>query len=322
MKNKFQGENLIIVGGVPRSGITLVQNMLDSHPDIYGLPEFKIFTPIIRLRNLIQNWASSDMIDPSLTSHENINQNFSELINMFFTPLFSERKEKYLSEKTPNNVAVFPELIDLLPEARHIFVVRDPRAVILSLLQVRKRVLMQGKDMEVIRYTENFNGVRSAIEFNQRLLENGFNVVKKAQGKILVVIYEHIVRDPEAGTKRICEFLNIDWSEQMKYPGKFKHPAEGFMSRERASPWYDIKKFQRDPEIKEIEKWKTQLPISDQIRIAKAFQGFKELEDLEYDFSLDYLSPTQRLKGQIQASIRESLGNTRTAFRRFINKII
>ncbi|OGX35566.1 MAG: hypothetical protein A3C36_02920 [Omnitrophica WOR_2 bacterium RIFCSPHIGHO2_02_FULL_52_10] len=88
MENNFRGENLIIVGGVPRSGTTLVQNMLDSHPDIHGLPEFKILIPIMRLRNLLRGWITGGMIDPGLCSVASIDRNFREFINMFFAPLF------------------------------------------------------------------------------------------------------------------------------------------------------------------------------------------------------------------------------------------
>lgn len=35
-----KGERLIFTGGAARSGTTLVQNILDSHPDIVGGPEF------------------------------------------------------------------------------------------------------------------------------------------------------------------------------------------------------------------------------------------------------------------------------------------
>jgi len=322
VENNFRGKNLIIVGGVPRSGTTLLQNMLDSHPDIHGLPEFKILIPIMRLRNMLRVWITGGMIDPGLCSGEDLDRNFREFVNMFLAPHFAEHKCKYLSEKTPDNIFVFSELVELFPEARFILVVRDPRAVISSLLQVRKKVLMQSKDAEIIKYTENFNGVRAAIKFNRQLLESGFNAVKKAPEENLVVVYRQLVLNPEAETKRICEFLKINWSERMQHPGQFKHPGERSMTSEKAAPWYDAKKYNRDPEVKEIEKWKSQLTLAEQIRIAKAFQGHADLENLGYDFSLDYLSTGQRWRGQIQSKLRESIGSTRKAVKRFINRII
>ena len=50
--NSDGGSRFIFVGGAPRSGTTLVQNMLDSHPDILGGPEFIHIPDIINLRHI------------------------------------------------------------------------------------------------------------------------------------------------------------------------------------------------------------------------------------------------------------------------------
>ena len=45
-----RGNKFIFVGGAGRSGTTMVQNVLDSHPDIIGGPQFRNIPDIIDLR--------------------------------------------------------------------------------------------------------------------------------------------------------------------------------------------------------------------------------------------------------------------------------
>lgn len=47
------GKRYILVGGAPRSGTTLLQNILDSHPDIVGGPEFMHLRDFVELRKTL-----------------------------------------------------------------------------------------------------------------------------------------------------------------------------------------------------------------------------------------------------------------------------
>jgi hypothetical protein len=184
-----------------------------------------------------------------------------------------------LSEKTPDNVLVFPELLNLFPEAHFIYVIRDPRAVIASLLQVGMRSRKFG--WKTPAYTHS---VLPAIAYIKRCLKSGFSSHAMAPERVLAVVYERLVSDPEAETRKICEFLNVDWSKQMLYPGVVKHLGEKAVTN---NVWYDTKSYNRNPEPGEIDKWKTQLTCVQQVIIATAFKDDTSLAQCGYDFSLD-----------------------------------
>ena len=88
---------------------------------------------------------------------------------------------------------------------------------------------------------------------------------------------------PEVETKKICSFLNIEWSKQMLYPGSIKHLGEKAVTN---NVWYDTKSYNRDPESYEIDKWKTELPYAQQVIIATAFRDNIGLAQFGYDFSI------------------------------------
>lgn len=67
------------------------------------------------------------------------------MLEKIFLPLADAGNTKFYSEKTPGNVLIFDELLEIFPKARCFHVVRDPRGTVSSMLEVGKRALKQGK---------------------------------------------------------------------------------------------------------------------------------------------------------------------------------
>ena len=190
-----QGERLIFVGGAPRSGTTLVQNMLDCHREIYGGPEFLHIPDIVRVRSLLHASISRRWID-LICSYEQVDHLTAAWIEAFLLPLADAHGARFLSEKTPMNVLVFPQLIELFPKARLIFVVRDPRAIVSSLLEVGARA--RAKRLEPPFFTKN---LWAAISYTRDCMEKGFTAVEAAPERVYTVVYERLVSGPAEGDK-------------------------------------------------------------------------------------------------------------------------
>ncbi|MCP4420630.1 MAG: sulfotransferase [Chloroflexi bacterium] len=282
-----RGSKFIFVGGAPRSGTTLVQNMLDSHPNIFGGPEFIHVPDIIHLRKRLHGSIARGWID-LFCSHDDVDNELRSLIENLLLPA-ADRDEgnKFLSEKTPGNVLVFSELLTLFPEAHFIHVVRDPRATIASMLQVGMRAKRKG--IETATFTANS---RVATNYVKKCLKAGFTVAKAAPEKVLTIHYERLVIDPERETKKICDFLELGWSDRMLTPSDFRHLGEQAITVNSGQIWYDPAMYNRNPEARHINKWKTLLTSSQQVEIATSFKNDAGLAQMGYDFSMDELSRT------------------------------
>lgn len=281
MSNPSGSERLIFVGGCPRSGTTLVQNMLDSHPDIFGGPEFLHLQDIIQLRKKLRRSISVGWID-LFCSHEDLDRHLRLLVRNLFLPLADKYGCSYMSEKSPMNILVLSELTELFPEAHFIHVIRDPRAIVSSMKEVRVRA--KEKQVDIPSFTAS---ISSSIAYTRRCFEAGFAAVETAPDKILTLVYEHLVRNPEKESKKICKFLGLDWSSRMLAPQNKKHLGEKAITTNSDEIWYDRKTYYQDPHGSSIEKWKTQLTPLQQIEITRAFRNDKALSSLGYDFSLD-----------------------------------
>ncbi len=286
--SKDRGKYFIFVGGAPRSGTTLVQNMLDSHPDILGGPEFMHLPDIIQLRKKMYDSVRKGGID-LYCSFKDIDEQICSLMEAFLLPFMEKYGGHILSEKTPGNVMIFSELMELFPASHVINVVRDPRAIVASMLQVGKRA----KKVKGLKNQDFTHNTSAAINYIKKCFENGFGAAQKAPDRIMTVMYEKLVTDPIFETKRICKFLDLEWSSEMISPQNKNHLGE--KPTTRSEVWYDENSFNRAPVKTEIKKWETQLTLVQKAVILISFRNNKKLASFGYDFSLDNLSITGKM---------------------------
>lgn len=289
-----RGSSLIFVTGPPRSGTTLVQNMLDSHPRIVGAPEFRHIHHLVGVRNRLHDDIDQGSLDDFFTKAA-VDARFSELIESLLLPLAHRFGCEFVSEKTPRNVLVSSDLLDLFPGARFVLVVRDPRAVVASLLRVRERMLSRG-----ITPTGPAATFGAAIGHTREYLAAGFNAKEKDPDRVLDVCYENIVTDPTAETKRICEHVGVAWDEALITPSRFRHGGETAITDASGNVWYTREEFNHDPDPHRVNDWQWSLTGAQKARISRAFSDDRHLALLGYDLSADSLGWFDRARGKLR----------------------
>ncbi len=280
MSTLKKGQRLIFIGGAPRSGTTLVQNILDSHPAICGGPEFLHIRDILGLRKKLHRSIDREFID-LICSPDDVDRSIGSFIEDLLLPLADKNGCKFLSEKTPENVLVFPELISLFSESHFIHVVRDPRATISSLLQVQMRTKNKGE-----KPPKHVTNIHNAVRHTKECFSSGFLAAKIAPERVLTVVYEQLIADSKRETERICEFLELEWSSNMITPGKFEHLGEKAITAKSSVAWYNTQAYNRDPDTQSLEKWKTLLTPTQKALIATLFKDYADLNQIGYDFSI------------------------------------
>ncbi len=143
----------VFIVGCARSGTTLLQRIVDAHPDIAITPEMHWITDYFRepkwlwtdgrvtaeqVASMIQQKRfrqfafSREEFQGLLESGEPMP--YIDFLNGIFA-LYGETKKKVLvGNKTPNFVRRIPTLHDLWPEAKFVHLIRDGRDVCLSVL--------------------------------------------------------------------------------------------------------------------------------------------------------------------------------------------
>lgn len=194
-----RGEHLIFVGGVPRSGTTLLRVILDTHPAIYCGTELRVVQALASL------WAGIDQAAQPLlrTAYSvdsvHLRRIFAELIARYLEPAWIASGKRRVAEKTPFNVKVFAELRCLFPGAALVHVIRDVRDVVASRLEIDRRIAdgspMESAALAAVRARE----WRETVGMRNRLLgDAGYFEVR----------YEDLVNRPAETLEALFRFLD------------------------------------------------------------------------------------------------------------------
>jgi tetratricopeptide (TPR) repeat protein len=186
----------------PRSGTTLLEQVLASHPDVVALEEKPTLDP--PFRSFFDNNAMLDKLaalDSESASRER--EAYWARVREFGV----EPSGKVFIDKMPLNTVLQPLIAKLFPRARIIFALRDPRDVVLSCFRRRFR-----PTASVFDYTDLD---RTALYYDAVMRLNALYQTKLALPTFLHK-HERLISDFDAETKDLCAFLDIPWHANMR----------------------------------------------------------------------------------------------------------
>lgn len=252
MGNNMNGSNYIFVGGVPRSGTSLVQKMLDLHPDIYGGPEFDHLLALTRVyQQMLKGYATKRQ--QCYYSVEDLRGSFAAFIDSLLDSKRKEKGVKYLSEKTPANILCFKELSELYPHAKFIFVLRDPRACLNSLLKVQQRAKQEG-----VFFTDA-KGPLAELETIKYYVGHGEKFYQENPTSCYLVKYENLALNPESEARKLCEFLGIEFLASMLETSR-ENDTSKFIESSEERAWYTKELYDRNVDASRASSWQSELP--------------------------------------------------------------
>jgi tetratricopeptide (TPR) repeat protein len=188
----------IFIVGMPRSGTTLVEQILASHPKVYGAGELNDFdTVMARLCDRAR------VPFPEL-ARAIADKDLHELGTSYFDAVTERAPEApRITDKMPQN-CWFVGLIHLaLPHARIIHTRRDPVDTCLSCFST---LFAAGQE-----YSYDLNELGRYYRAYQVLMQHWRDVLPN--GTILEVAYEDVIDDLEGQARRLVAHCGLEWDE-------------------------------------------------------------------------------------------------------------
>jgi hypothetical protein len=209
----------VFLVGFPRSGTTLLENVLASHPDVCTLEEKDTFGDLTH--QFLVNDAGRDRL-ATLSPAETAKYRaiYWDRIAKFGANV----KGKVLVDKYPLTSLKLPMVAKLFPKAKILFAVRDPRDVVLSCY--RRNFAMNSSMFEFLmidRAARFYDLAMNLCDIYRERLELDWRQVRN----------ESLVEDFEGEARAICGFMGLEWNVQMR---DFAEHANGATMRRRWNP--------------------------------------------------------------------------------------
>ena len=196
-------KKIIFILGMPRSGTTLVEQIISSHPEVYGSGELNFLSRVV-----YKNFFKEDKINfidtfTQLNEHE-----LDQIAEQYYDFIKNFNSDKiYITDKALFNFQWIGFIRILFPQAKIINCRREPKDNCLSI------------------YKNLFENEGHWC-YNKRELVDCYNLYsdlmnfwnKKIPGEVYDIKYEDLITNPESQIRDLISAVGLDWNDKcLKY---------------------------------------------------------------------------------------------------------
>jgi len=193
LQNINQDNAPIFIVGMPRSGTTLVEQILSNHPDVFGGDELNY------IPELVEKYLKNDL---------NLLNNDTEILKQISNEYIGKLKKlssnsKRITDKLPLNFKWIGLIKIILPNSKIIHCTRNSRDICLSIFKnffTSSKMNFAYDIDEICAYHNLYSDI---MKYWQSLLPNF----------IYDINYEELVKKPKDQIKNLLKKCNLDWND-------------------------------------------------------------------------------------------------------------
>lgn len=265
--------------GRPRSGTTLLRLLFESHPNLTIPPESPFIIIHYKKYGRVTNWTEQVIkefvgdlyqtryFDKWLINREELTQRllsrmgtatFQDMVlevYKAYKSVYAKDEIRMIGDKNPM-YSLYPQRIhQLFPDSKIIHITRDYRDNFMSLINVNFEVPI----VPIVIYRWKY------------ALKKMWKLKAENPGLVYSIRYEDLVADPELHTRRLCDFLGIEFNPSVLSFYEKKEEAQALYAGNQ-----DLSKIHKslfNPiSTEKVNKWQTDMTPR-QIKIADLVMG-------------------------------------------------
>lgn len=229
----FEDDSPIFIVGMPRSGTTLTEQIISSHPEVYGAGEL---TDIARVMKAIDYNAALDV------------KALGEMYIQYARARERDGQSRFFTDKMPGNYTNIGLIAMILPNAKIIHCRRNPIDTCLSCYRQNfARGHYWSYNLETLG--DEYLAYLDLMEYWRELLP----------GRFLEINYEDTVNDFENQARKLIDYVGLEWDDACLEPHKQKRAVLTASKAQVTKPIYtsSVEKWRRyekhlDPLVKRL----------------------------------------------------------------------
>ena len=183
-------ERPVFIVGMPRSGTSLVEQIVASHPSVFGAGELPFW-------GRVANSRSTSAMDSRITE-----STLLDLATQYLSYLLElDRDASRVVDKMPDNFARVGLIHAVFPNAKFIHTMRNPIDTCLS-------IYFQNFTSSY-RYSRDLADLAHYYREYHRLMAHWRAILP--EGTLLDLRYEDLLADQEGVSRKMIEFIGLDW---------------------------------------------------------------------------------------------------------------
>jgi len=229
--SRVKSEKPVFIIGMPRSGTSLVEQIIASHPRAYGggemLESYLFGKELSEPDDLISDRvAKVDQLKPAALDR----MARKALKAMVKAALHESGKDLLrITDKLPNNYEVVGIISKMFPGARFVHCKRTPLDTCVSCF------LLDFVGERNHGYSYNLEHLAHQYQIYERYMRHWHSI----EGiEILDVQYEELIVNPIEGSKRLIDFIGLEWDEACAKPHETKRAVSTLSSDQVRKPMY------------------------------------------------------------------------------------
>lgn len=192
----------VFILGMPRSGTSLIEQILSSHSQVFSAGELNYITELTEKISGSLDTGEHYPTAVNLLSVGNVNDLVETYMHRLHK-LAGNSSIKRITDKMPANYTHVGFISQLFPNARIIHCMRDPRDTCLSIYFQNFQNFQQ--------FSADLQNIGEVYLHYKRLMDHWNDVLNIP---ILNVQYESVVENAEEKAREIIEFCGLEWEDE------------------------------------------------------------------------------------------------------------